>query len=102
MVCRTLEVFAAQREPAERVADGRGLLRMRVLAQHLELGHVQLADHRVVAERCVEIARSLERLDAIGLELPRLLVVPQRAIDAAEVIVPEDGGSAVMRRATRD
>ncbi len=72
------------------------------LAEHFELRHVELADHRVVAERGVERARSFERLGVAGLELPRLLVVPQRAIDAAEELVPQHGCAPVMRCAPRD
>src|SRR5262249_7594456 len=71
------------------------------LPEHVELGLPQLADHRIVAERRVQHARLLERLGALRLELPRLLPVPQRAIDAREMIVPQHRRAPVMARAPR-
>ena len=97
-----VEVVRSARDLAELVAEVRPLLRVAVRAEHVELGLVELADHLVVAERDVQLARGVERLGALRLELPRLLEVPQRAIDAAEVIVPQLRGVPVLRRAARD
>ena len=98
-----LEVAAAQREHAELVADLR-LARDAGgrVADDVELGLVQLGDHPVVAERGVQLARGVEGERVVRLELPRLLPVPQRAVDAAEVVVPQLGGAAVLRGAPRD
>src|SRR5690606_13104923 len=102
VIGRRFEILAAQREPAELEPDLRAPRLVAALAEHLELRHVQLADHRIVAERRVQRARRLERVGTLRLELPRLLVVPERAIDTAEELVPELRGTPVMRRAPRD
>jgi hypothetical protein len=95
-----LEVLGAQRELAELEADGRPARACSAIGrEHVELGLIQLGDHRVVAEGLVELARGIERFGPLRLELPRLLPVPQRAIDPAEVVVPQLGGLAVMRGA---
>src|SRR5262249_4009458 len=54
------------------------------------------------AERVVQLARRLERLGARRLELPGLLEVPQCAIDAAEVLVPQPRRAPVLRGAPLD
>ena len=100
--CRAFEVLVAKRELAELEPDDRLATRGgRRVAEDFELRGEQLADHPLVAERRVELARGIERLGALRLELPRLLVVPQRAIDATEALVPQLRCAAVMLRAAR-
>ena len=88
-------VAAAQLDLAEREPQLGAAGRRRLVAEHVELGAVQLGDHGVVAERGVERAGGGQRVGALGLEPPRLLPVVERAIDAAEVLVPDLGGQAM-------
>jgi hypothetical protein len=98
---RRLAVAAAQLDLAERQPQLGAPQRRRLVAQHVELGAVQLGHHRVVAERRVQAARRGQRVGALRLESPRRLPVRQRAIDAAEVLIPQAGRDAVARRAPR-